>query len=367
MPAPIVFSTDNQRWEALVHRDPQANDAFLYAVKTTGVYCRPGCSSRLPNQQNVTFFQTCADAEQAGFHPCKRCQPNAAGSPRHQQVAAIAQICKLIETSAEPLSLKELAIAAGLSQSYFQRLFKQVVGVTPKQYAVAQRAKRVRDELHQETSITQAIYDSGFGASSSFYTGATNMLGMTPTEYKQGATGVAIRFALRESFLGWVLIAATERGICAIEFDNTPDALINQLHSRFPNAQFCEADPTFINWVEQIIAFVETPAPGLSLPLDIQGTAFQQRVWQLLQTIPSGSTTNYAAIAQRLGNPKAVRAVARACAANQLAVAIPCHRVIGSNGKLTGYRWGVDRKRALLAREASMVGLQELSRSQHNS
>ncbi len=348
--ASTVFLTDGQRWEALVQRDPQANDAFLYAVKTTGVYCRPGCSSRLPNQQNVAFFQTCADAEQAGFRPCKRCQPDAV-SPRHQQVAAIAQICKLIETSAESLSLKELAIAAGLSQSHFHCLFKQVVGVTPKQYAVAQRAKRVRNELNQETSITQAIYDSGFGASSSFYKGATSMLGMTPTEYKQGATGVAIRFALRESFLGWVLVAATERGICAIEFGDTPDSLINQLQSRFPHAQFCETD-TFTSWVEQVVAFVETPQRGLNLPLDIQGTAFQQRVWQMLQTIPSGTTTSYAAIAQRIGNPKAVRAVARACATNQLAVAIPCHRVVGSNGALTGYRWGVNRKRALLAREA---------------
>lgn len=349
----VEFLTDIQRWEALVQRDPQANDTFLYAVKTTGVYCRPGCSSRLPNQKNVAFFETCVDAEQAGFRPCKRCQPNAI-SPRHQQVEAIAQICKLIETSAESLSLKELALAAGFSQYHFQRLFKEVVGVTPKQYAVAQRAKRLRNELNQETSITQAIYDSGFGASSSFYEGATHMLGMTPTEYKRGAAGIAIRFALRESFLGWVLVAATERGICAIKFGDAPDSLINQLQSRFPNAQFCETD-TFASWVEQVVAFVETPPRGLNLPLDIQGTAFQQRVWQMLQTIPSGSTTSYATIAQRIGNSKAVRAVARACAANQLAVAIPCHRVVGSDGALTGYRWGVDRKRALLAREAELI------------
>lgn len=180
------------------------------------------------------------------------------------------------------------------------------------------------------------------------------MSGMTATEYKQGATGVAVRFAVRECFLGWVLVAATERGICAIEFGDTSDSLTNQLKSRFPRADFCEAD-TFTNWVEQVVAFIEAPARGLNLPLDIQGTAFQQRVWQMLQTIPSGSTASYATIARQMGNPKAVRAVARACATNQLAVAIPCHRVVGSNGGLTGYRWGVDRKRALLTRESGLV------------
>jgi AraC family transcriptional regulator of adaptative response/methylated-DNA-[protein]-cysteine methyltransferase len=348
------FLTEAQRWNALVQNDPQAEGAFLYAVKTTGVYCRPGCSSRLPNQKNVAFFQTCADAEQAGFRPCKRCQPNAV-SPRQQQIEAIANICKLIESSEEALSLKELAAAAGLSQYHFHRLFKEVVGVTPKQYAAAQRAKRIRSELHQETSVTQAIYNSGFETSSSFYQGASNMLGMTPTEYKQGANGIAIQFAVRQSYLGWVLVAATERGICAIEFGDMPDDLINQLQSRFPQAQFREADSTFTNWVEQVVDFVETPQRGFNLPLDIQGTAFQQRVWQILQTIPSGSTASYAAIAQQIGNPKAVRAVARACATNQLAVAIPCHRVVSSDGTLSGYRWGVDRKRALLAREAESI------------
>jgi AraC family transcriptional regulator, regulatory protein of adaptative response / methylated-DNA-[protein]-cysteine methyltransferase len=344
------FLTDTQCWEAIRQRNSQADGAFVYAVKTTNVYCRPTCASRLPNRDNVTFFQSCAKAEEAGFRPCKRCLPNMA-SPRHQKIEAITNICKLIETSEETLSLKELASAAGLSYYHFHRLFKEVVGVTPKQYTVAQRAKRVRNQLEREITVTQAIYDSGFGASSSFYEGSTNLLGMTPTEYKQGANGITIWHAVRKSFLGWVLVAATERGICAIEFGDTPESLIEQLRSRFPNAQFYEGDSNFINAIEQVFAFVETPQREINLPLDIQGTVFQQRVWQILQTIPPGSTASYAEIARRIGNPKAVRAVARACASNQIAVAIPCHRVVGSNGKLTGYRWGIDRKQALLAKE----------------
>ncbi|MBD3880568.1 bifunctional DNA-binding transcriptional regulator/O6-methylguanine-DNA methyltransferase Ada [Phormidium tenue FACHB-886] len=347
------FSTDVQRWEALAQRAPQADGAFFYAVRTTGIYCRPGCSSRLPNQKNVLFFQTCADAEGAGFRPCKRCQPDAV-SPRCQQVEAIVNVCKRIEAAEQPLSLKELAAETGFSQYHFHRLFKEVVGVTPKQYAAAQRAKRVRNQLNPEASITQVIYEAGFGASSSFYEGATDMLGMTPTEYKQGAAGIAIRFAIRQCFLGWVLVAATERGICTIEFGDSPDALTSQLQSCFPNAQLDSSDETFTSWVEQVVLLVETPQQGFNLPLDIQGTAFQQRVWQILQTIPAGSTASYAAVAQQLGNAKAVRAVARACASNQLAVAIPCHRVIGSDGNLAGYRWGVDRKQALLTREAEV-------------
>lgn len=354
--AVLEFSTNTQRWAALIQRNPQADGAFLYAVKTTGVYCRPICASRLPNRDNILFFQTCAAAEQAGFRPCKRCQPHTI-SPQHQQVETIAQICKLIESAETPLSLKQLATAAGLSQYHFQRVFKQVVGVTPKQYTIAQRTRRVRDELHQETSVTQAIYDAGFTASSHFYTGATQMLGMTPTQYKHGASGITIRFAVRACFLGWVLVAATERGICTIEFGDRDKELIEQLQQRFPQAQFEQADAVFTRWIEQVIAFVETPQRGLDLPLDIQGTAFQQRVWQILQTIPSGSTVSYAEVAQRLGSPKAVRAVAQACASNHLAVAIPCHRVISSNGKLSGYRWGVDRKRTLLEREAQSQGV----------
>lgn len=347
-----LFSTDALRWDALIKRDRQAEGTFVYAVKTTGVYCRPACVSRLPNHQNVCFFQTCTEAEQAGFRPCKRCQPNAT-SPRAEQVQLIARICKLIETAETSLSLNALATAAGLSQYHFQRLFKAIVGITPKAYAIAQREKRVRDSLQHGASVTQAIYDAGFGTSSQFYTGATEMLGMAPGQYKIGATDVKIRFAIERSFLGWVLVAATKRGVCVIEFGDTPAALTEQLQTRFPNAQLQSSDPTFSDWVAQVVALIETPDRGLKLPLDIQGTAFQQRVWQTLQAIPFGTTLSYAEVAKQIDRPTAVRAVASACAANTLAVAIPCHRVVRSNGDLSGYRWGLERKRLLLEREAS--------------
>lgn len=352
----VEFLTDVQRWDALVQRDLQADGAFLYAVKTTGIYCRPGCSSRLPHQKNVTFFQACADAEQAGFRPCKRCQPNSV-SPHQQQADTIAQICKRIEQSEEPMVLQEMAAIAGLSQYHFHRLFKQIVGVTPKAYTTAHRAKRVRAELQEGTSVTQAIYKAGFETSSSFYDKSTLLLGMTPTDYQQGASGIEIRFTVKPLWLGWVLVAATHRGICAIHLGDTAEELTTQLQHQFPNAQLRESDPTFETWIEQVIALIETPQRSLTLPLDIQGTAFQQRVWQALQDIPPGSTASYSAIAQQIGNPKAVRAVARACAANQLAVAVPCHRVVGSDGSLRGYRWGSDRKRALLEREATQSAI----------
>jgi AraC family transcriptional regulator, regulatory protein of adaptative response / methylated-DNA-[protein]-cysteine methyltransferase len=355
------FMTEAERWDAVVKSDPRADGAFLYAVKTTGIYCRSGCSSRLPNQKNVTFFQTCVEAEQAGFRPCKRCQPNTV-SPREQQTEVIAQMCKRIEQSVEvgasiakPMALQDMAEIAGLSPYHFHRLFKQIVGVTPKAYAVAHRAKRAREELQEGISVTQAIYSAGFETSSSFYDKSTRMLGMTPTEYQQGARGIEIQFAVKPVWLGWVLVAATSKGICTISLGDTAEALTAQLKNQFPHAQILESDPTFENWIEQILALIETPQRGLNLPLDIQGTAFQQRVWQALQTIAPGNTASYSTIAQQIGNPKAVRAVARACASNQLAVAVPCHRVVGSDGSLRGYRWGNDRKRALLEREAEQA------------
>lgn len=346
-----LFSTDALRWNALTNRDRHADGAFVYAVKTTGIYCRPACASRLPNRHNVQFFPTCTEAEQAGFRACKRCQPDVT-SPRDEQVQLITRICKLIETSETSLSLNELATVAGLSQYHFQRLFKEVVGVTPKAYTIAQREQRMRDKLQQGASVTQTIYDAGFSTNSQFYAGATDMLGMAPSHYKAGATNIKIRFAIEQSFLGWVLVAATDRGICAIDFDDTPAALTKQLQARFPHAQLQNPDPTFSNWVAQVIAFIETPDRGLNLPLDIQGTAFQQRVWKALQTIPPGTTVSYTEVAKQIDRPTAVRAVATACAANTLAVAIPCHRVVRSNGDLSGYRWGIERKRALLEREA---------------
>ncbi|MBD2073113.1 bifunctional DNA-binding transcriptional regulator/O6-methylguanine-DNA methyltransferase Ada [Phormidium sp. FACHB-592] len=345
------FSTEALRWDAVLMRDQQAEGAFLYAVTTTGVYCRPACASRLPKREHVRFFQTCSEAEEAGFRPCKRCQPNAT-SPHEAQVKLVTHLCNLIETSETSLSLSELAIVAGLSPYYLQRLFKAIVGVTPKAYAIAQRQQCLRDDLQKGRSVTQAIYDAGFSSSSQVYGGATSMLGMAPSQYKAGATDVAIRFAIERSSLGLVLIAATDRGICAINFGDTPEILTEQLQARFPKAQLQASDPAFSHWVAQVLALIETPDRGLDLPLDIQGTAFQQRVWQALQAIPPGTTMSYTEVAKQIEHPTAVRAVAAACAANTLAVVIPCHRVVRSNGALSGYRWGIERKRALLEREA---------------
>lgn len=347
------FSSDALRWQALAEKDQRSEGAFLYGVKTTGIYCRPTCTSRLPKPGNVRFFQSTAEAQEAGFRPCKRCQPNAI-EPGAQRIELIARMCKLIETSETERSLRELAAVAGLSPYHFQRLFKEIVGISPKVYGKAQRDKRVRDQLQKGTSVTQTIYAAGFGTSSRFYEGATEMLGMAPSQYKAGASNIAIQFAIARSFLGWVLVAATERGICAIDFGDTPEALTAGLKTRFPKAQLREPDLNFSHWVCQVIALIETPKRGLDLPLDIQGTAFQQRVWKALQSIPSGVTMSYSQIAQQIDSPSAVRAVATACAANTLAVAIPCHRVVRSNGELSGYRWGVERKHALLEREASL-------------
>jgi AraC family transcriptional regulator, regulatory protein of adaptative response / methylated-DNA-[protein]-cysteine methyltransferase len=346
------FSTEADRWDAVMASDRLADDAFLYAVKTTGIYCRPSCASRRPNRQNVMFFQTCDQAESAGFRPCKRCQPRNP-SPQQQQADAIARVCQHIDSASEAMTLQALAAIAGLSPYHFHRLFKQVVGMTPKAYTTAQRTQRLRATLQTEMSVTQAIYNAGFETSSSFYEKSTVLLGMKPKEYQQGAKGMVIQFAVQSSALGWVLVAGTAQGICAISLGDSAEELTSQLQAQFPKAQLAPGDAPFEDGVEQVVALVESPQRGLALPLDIQGTAFQHRVWQALQEIPCGETVSYGAIAQKLGQPKAVRAVAQACASNRLAVVIPCHRVVGSDGALKGYRWGRDRKRALLDREST--------------
>ena len=338
------------RWAALVARDHRADGTFYYSVATTGVFCRPSCGSRLPNPRNVRYHETAADAARAGFRPCRRCRPD---QPSLIQVhaARVAEVCRVIETAEKMPTLAALAQKAGLSPYHFHRVFKATTGVTPKAYAAAHRAQRIRDELAGSRTVTEAIYDAGFNSSSRFYERSGQFLGMTPTDYRAGGADTEIRFAVGQCSLGSVLVAQSARGVCAILLGNDPDTLVRDLQDRFPRATLHGGDRAFETTVAHVIGFVENPALGLDLPLDVRGTAFQQRVWAALRQIPVGSTASYAEIASRIGAPNGVRAVAQACGANHLAVAIPCHRVVRTDGSLSGYRWGVQRKKKLLARE----------------
>ena len=340
------------RWSAIVGRDKAADGSFFYSVRSTGVYCRPSCAARLANPKNVAYHLSTAAAEAAGFRPCKRCRPNEA--PREQREAAmIAEACRRIEAAETPPQLDELARAAALSPFHFHRVFKAVTGVTPRAYAAAHRAERVREALPRAGSVTEALYDAGFNASSRFYEAAGPMLGMTPKAWRAGGAGAEIRFAVGQCSLGAILVAQSAKGVCAILLGDDPDALVRDLQDRFPKARLMGAEPDYEQWVAKVVGLVEQPSVGLDLPLDVRGTAFQQRVWAALQQIPVGETASYQEVAAKIGSPKAVRAVAQACAANALAVAIPCHRVVRQDGALSGYRWGVERKRALLEREAA--------------
>ena len=349
---PTPKSDDDSRWSAVRRRDRAADGTFVCAVRTTGVYCRPSCAARTPRRENVTFHATCADAERAGFRPCKRCRPNEA-SLAERQAAAVAKACQLIDEAEELPSLDDLARAANLSRFHFHRVFKAVTGLTPKGYAAAHRGQRVRDELRQSDSVTSAIYGAGFNSNGRFYAAAPDLLGMTPTEFRAGGAGTVIRFAVGQCSLGAILVAATDKGVCAIELGDDPEELVRGLQDRFARAQLLGGDEGFEQLVAKVVGFVEAPAQGLDLPLDVRGTAFQQRVWNAIRAVPPGSTASYGEIAARIGEPKAVRAVAQACASNEIALAIPCHRIVRRDGSASGYRWGVERKRALLAREAA--------------
>ena len=340
-----------QCWQAVERRDGRFDGEFYFGVLTTGVYCRPSCASRLARPENVRFHATGADAEKAGFRPCKRCKPDQASLvARH--AAKVVEICRLIEQNDTVPGLEELANRAGMSAYHFHRVFKAATGLTPKAYAAAHRAKRVRTKLDGSGTVTEAIFDAGYDSTGRFYEESREILGMTPSNYRRGGASTEIRFAIGECSLGSILVATSERGVCAILLGDDPDALARELQDRFPRADLIGGDREFEKLVARVVGFVEAPRLGLDLPLDVRGTAFQQRVWRALRKIPTGSTLSYAAIAKRIGSPKSVRAVAQACAANALAVAIPCHRVIRNDGALSGYRWGVERKRALLEREA---------------
>jgi AraC family transcriptional regulator, regulatory protein of adaptative response / methylated-DNA-[protein]-cysteine methyltransferase len=350
------FASEEARWRAVLARDPAADGAFFYAVRTTGVYCRPSCASRRPHRANVAFYESRDAAARAGFRPCKRCHPDAEAPAQHQ-AALIATACRTIETAETEPSLAALATAAGMSRFHFHRVFKAATGVTPKAYAAARRAERLRRALGRGGTVTAAAYDAGFNSSGRFYAATSPLLGMRPKTFRAGGKNAVIRFALGQCSLGAILVAATERGVCAIALGDDPDALLRDLEDRFPHAELIGGDRDFEQLVAKIVGLIERPGAHADLPLDIRGTAFQQRVWAALTRIPAGKTLSYGELAKRIGAPQAVRAVAGACAANKIAVAIPCHRVVRNDGSISGYRWGVERKRALLAREARPEGL----------
>jgi AraC family transcriptional regulator of adaptative response/methylated-DNA-[protein]-cysteine methyltransferase len=344
------YRSDEERWAALGRRDKDADGAFWYSVSSTGVYCRPSCGARPALRKHVAFHDTQEAAQAAGFRPCQRCKPEQPPLAE-RQAQVVARACRLIDASDDEPNLDSLAEACGMSRFHFHRVFKAHTGITPKAYAAAQRAQRLAHSLGGAASVTDAIYAAGFNSSGRFYAGAPARLGMTPKAWRAGGSGEAIRFAIGACSLGAILVAATGKGICAILMGDDAEQLARDLQDRFPAADLQGADPQFEDTVAKVVGLIEVPGVGLDLPLDVRGTAFQQRVWEALRQIPSGETVSYAELATRLGMPAGARAIAGACAANPVAVAIPCHRVVRHDGALSGYRWGVERKRALLDRE----------------
>lgn len=340
------------RWARVVARDPTADGTFVFAVETTGVYCRPSCGARTPRPENVSFHLACPDAERAGFRPCKRCRPEL--PPLAERNAAlVADLCRELDREDTTPCLEDMARARGLSGSHLARTFKAVTGLTPKAYATARRVERVQHELRSAPSVTQAIYDAGYGGSSRFYEASDAALGMTASAYRRGGRGERITYAVVPCRFGHLLVATTEKGACCILLGDQADALVRDLEARFPEANLVPDGGPASETVRDVVRIVEKPHDprALELPLDLRGTAFQRRVWQALRDLPPGRTVTYEDLARSLGAPKSARAVASACARNPVAVAVPCHRVIGKNGSLSGYRWGLERKRELLRLE----------------
>jgi AraC family transcriptional regulator of adaptative response/methylated-DNA-[protein]-cysteine methyltransferase len=350
MKSPSIDITQDPRWASIVARDKAADGVFWYSVATTGVFCRPSCPSRLANPKNVRLHDSIGGAEAAGFRACRRCNPDGM-SIEEANNAIVAKACKLIDEPGETLSLAQVAESVELSPHYFHRLFKKATGLTPKAYAVAGRSARLRAGLTKAATVTEAFHEAGFGSNSRFYEASAGVLGMSPTHYRAGGAQEVLTFAIGQCSLGAILVASSAKGVAAILLGDDPEALLRDLEERFPRARLVGGDAVYEQLVAEVVGLVEAPAHGLALPLDVRGTAFQQRVWLALREIPAGKTETYSSIAEKIGSPQSVRAVAGACAANAHAVAIPCHRVVRHDGGLSGYRWGVERKRELIDRE----------------
>ncbi len=348
----VRSSSGNQAdyWDALASRDRRMDGVFLYAVRTTGVYCRPSCPSRRPLPENVVFFRTQEEARRAGFRACKRCKPDllAESNPNRDLVE---KVCRYIEANPDgPPTLETLGRAIGLSPFHLQRTFKAATGITPRAYADSRRLQALKNGLRGGHSVTRSMYDAGYGSSSRLYEGATSKLGMTPARYGKQGSGVNIQFAIAKTPIGQMLLAATPNGVCSVQFGESASQLENELHREYPRADIARADKALAPWIRAVQGRIRGEHAN-ALPLDIQATAFQRLVWEQLQAIPYGDTASYREVAKRIGRPKAARAVARACASNPVAIAIPCHRVVRENGDAGGYRWGMRRKQDLLAIE----------------
>jgi AraC family transcriptional regulator, regulatory protein of adaptative response / methylated-DNA-[protein]-cysteine methyltransferase len=340
-------------FEAVRARDARFDGLFVYAVSSTRVYCKPSCPSRRPRRERVSFFASCEEAEAGGFRACKRCLPREA-SAQDPSSEMVLRVCTLIEARAgEAVSLEELGAELGLSPHHLQRTFKRLTGVTPRQYAAARRLKRFKSEVRAGRGVTEAMYESGYGSSSRLYELASRRLGMTPASYQRGGKGMSISYTTVGCALGRLLVAATERGVCSVQFGDTEGELEAALAAEYPAAELRRDGARLDEFVGALLRHVEGGESKLDLPLDVRATAFQSRVWEELRRIPYGETRSYADVAASLGRPAATRAVARACATNPVALVTPCHRVVRGDGNLSGYRWGVERKRALLAREAA--------------
>jgi AraC family transcriptional regulator, regulatory protein of adaptative response / methylated-DNA-[protein]-cysteine methyltransferase len=335
-------------WQATLARDTRADGAFFFAVKSTQVYCRPSCPARRPLRKNTLFFSTRREAEQQGFRPCRRCKPNEIPAA----VRIVQRAAQVLGSDFdEAVNIAALARKVGVKTEALRRAFRQQAGLTPKELAAALRLRKFKKLLRAGNSITDALYATGYGSSSRVYERSDAHLGMTPATYQKGGKGMKMRYTTAKSSLGEVLVAATERGVSAVYLGDAAGKLVNELRDEYPRAEITAADGAFAQWVEEIVARMEGSAPRRELALDLQATAFQRRVWQELQRIPRGTTRTYSQIARAVGKPRAVRAVARACATNPVSIVVPCHRVVRADGNLAGYRWGLSRKEKLLERE----------------